>query len=519
MVYPEIPGVQTPRVEWEPGPIVGTLGEEAVDLAAVAGLEADPWQEHFMKRSLSVREDRRYFNKYTKREEFKWQAFENTLIVPRQNGKGSILEIRELAGLYIFGERVLIHTAHNFDTAREAFGRISGLIQDTPSLSRYVKKISNSHGSEGIELKSGQRLLFKTRTASGGRGFTCDFLALDEAMFLGSSQIGALLPTLAARPNSQIYYTGSAGDQDIGDCSQLGSLRERALKQDDPRLYFAEWSIDPCTDRCRADCDKHDPPWAVESYAKANPGLGIRITVEHIESERRSMKLRAFLTERLSVGNYPLSQEGWRVISKGAWLDRQDESSQVGDKFAIAVDTTPDSAYSCIAVCGNQEGDSGLQHVEITVSAETNDKGERLVDHRPGTQWVVPRVIDLWERLKPTCVVIDPVGQAGSFVDDLTAAGVRVVSPSGREYGQACGEFYSAVVPMDGETATLVHIGQATLETALAQADKRKLTDMWAWSKSNSVGDISPLVAATLARWGFKHFPEEETVDPWGEYI
>lgn len=519
MVYPEIPGIQTPRVEWEPAPICGTLGEEAIDLAAVAGLYADPWQEHFIKRALSVRPDLKYFNKYTGRDEAKWQTFENTLIVPRQNGKGSILEIRELAGLFLFGERTLIHTAHNFDTAREGFIRISELIEDTPSLNRYVKRISNSHGSEGIFLKSGQRLLFKTRTASGGRGFTGDFLVLDEAMFLGAAQIGALMPTLAARPNPQIFYTGSAGDQEIGDCSQLGRLRERAIERDDPRLYFAEWSIDPCTDRCRSDCDKHDPSWAVESYAKANPGLGIRITVEHIESERRSMKLKTFLTERLSVGNYPVTGEGWKVISKPAWLARTDYDSQMSEKFALAVDTTPDSGFSCIAACGDQVGNADLQHVEITVGKELNKNGERIVDHRPGTQWVVPRVIDLWERLKPTCVVIDTVGQAGSFIDELEEAGVRVVSPSGREFGQACGEFFAAVVPAEDERATLVHIGQQTLQSAVAQADTRKLTDMWAWSKANSVGDISPLVAATLARWGLKHAPIEEVPDPWGEYV
>jgi hypothetical protein len=35
------------------------------------------------------------------------------LVVPRQNGKGTILEARELAGLFLFGESIL-HTSHEF---------------------------------------------------------------------------------------------------------------------------------------------------------------------------------------------------------------------------------------------------------------------------------------------------------------------------------------------------------------------------------------------------------------------
>jgi hypothetical protein len=51
----------------------------------------------------------------------KWAAFEVGLNVARQNGKGSILEARELAGLFLLGERLIIHSAHEFATSLEAF--------------------------------------------------------------------------------------------------------------------------------------------------------------------------------------------------------------------------------------------------------------------------------------------------------------------------------------------------------------------------------------------------------------
>jgi hypothetical protein len=58
---------------------------------------------------------------------------------------------------------------------------------------------------------SGPRIRYRTRTKGGGRGFTGDCLYLDEAMIISEAMHGALLPTLSARKNPQVWYTGSAG--------------------------------------------------------------------------------------------------------------------------------------------------------------------------------------------------------------------------------------------------------------------------------------------------------------------
>ena len=57
-------------------------------------------------------------------------------------------------------------------------------MEDNPDFSRRVKRVSRSHGEEGIELTTGQRIRFRTRTKGGGRGFSGDCLILDEAMVL-----------------------------------------------------------------------------------------------------------------------------------------------------------------------------------------------------------------------------------------------------------------------------------------------------------------------------------------------
>lgn len=513
-------GVQDPRLFYAPGPIVGNLGQEAIDLANMAGLELDPWQQKTMHQASSVNPDRPFFNSYTGRQELKWECFEVGVMVSRQNGKGSILEARELAGLFLWGERVIIHSAHEFATSKEAFMRIETLIEGCADLSREVKRMSRSHGEEGIELMSGQRLLFKTRTKGGGRGFTGDTLILDEAMYLVAMQVGALLPTLSARPNGQIWYTGSAGDRDS---EQFGAVRARALSgKYDPSLAWLEWSIDAHTEMCPRDCDEHDDPTSIESYAKANPGLGIRISVEHVRKEQRSMKPETFLQERLGVGDWPVIGEAWKIISKEKWAARADEASELSAEYSLAIDVTPDLAYSCIVAAGTPvdgETERPPTHIELTGD-------EYGYDHRAGTQWLVPTVIQICKARPPSYVVVDKATQAGTFWEDLEKAAedakvkINLISPSGREFAQACGDFYRAVCPSRGEDPALVHLDQPPLNRAVSGADKRLLSDMWAWNKRTSSDDISPLVAATLAMWGHKKWLNEKpkTSAPWVWY-
>jgi hypothetical protein len=91
------------------------------------------------------------------------------------------------SGLFFFGERKLIHSAHEFATASEALDRMDDRIAQNPLLKRLVKSVKRSHGEEGVYLRDGRKLLYKTRTKGGGRGFSCDFLGLDEAMHLAET--------------------------------------------------------------------------------------------------------------------------------------------------------------------------------------------------------------------------------------------------------------------------------------------------------------------------------------------
>ncbi|MCX5201054.1 terminase [Streptomyces sp. NBC_00237] len=506
-VAPDLPyGVQEPRLTTVP-PFVSSSGQEAIELAAVAGLELDPWQQHVLHVGLGERADGT------------WSAFETCVNVPRQNGKGAIIEARELAGLFLLGEKLIIHSAHEFKTAIVGFKRIEQLIMNCDDLRKRVARVRRTTGEEAIELLTGQTLRFLARSSGSGRGFTGHCNILDEAMHLGDEGMGALMPTMAAVKNPQVFYLGSAG---IGRLSmQLARLRARALAAvesgvPDPSLAYLEWSIDPHVRECRVDCTEHDDPAAPESVARANPALGYRLSMEHTERERLTMGPDIYARERLGVGDYPSDGgDTWSVISEDAWRALTDGQSKPSDPVAFSLDMTPERSHASICVAG-QSGEA--IHVEV-------------VENRPGTDWVIARAVELTKKWRPRCWVIDGGGPAGSLIKPLVDALTPeeqadlpedertplapVVQPKVREIAQGCGQFYDAVV-----SGALVHIDQAPLATALAGARKRDLGDAWAWARRSEGIDISPLVAATFAAWGLTvevEEPEEE-VEPWAAY-
>ncbi len=287
-------GDQEPRLSSLPPFDSDASGRIAVQLAGEARLELDPWQQLVLEVGLRRRGP-------------KWAAFEVALIVARQNGKGTVLEALELAALFLFPDvRLILHSAHEFKTAAEAFLRVRALIEDHPDFDSQVSRIRTAAGAEAIELKNGKRLRFVARSSGSGRGFTSDLVILDEAYKLGDQEMAALLPTLSARPDPQVWYTSTAGDQGS---IQLGRVRARGVAGGDRSLAFLEWSAQDT-----------DDPAVPQTWARANPGLGIRIDQGYIEREMAALGPDAFARERLSIGDWPMGDAGqWEVVRADTW--------------------------------------------------------------------------------------------------------------------------------------------------------------------------------------------------------
>lgn len=472
-------GAQRPRHLWVPE-YESSAATEALELAATAGLVADQWQEFVTRVLLAERADGR------------WAAFEVALEVARQNGKGGIYEIRELAGLFLFGERLLIHSAHEYKTAEQALDRMEALLEGCADLSREVRTIKRSHGQEGIYLRSGQVLRYFTRTASGGRGFSCDFLGMDEAMKIKHSMHAAMFPTMSARPNPQILYAGSAVDQEtMDDGVVFARLRERGLKGGDPRLAYLGWSApfnhpDEVTEE-----DARNP----EMWAQANPAMGIRITRDYIEMEQRSLSARDFAVERMGVGDWPATDGSTGgKISREAWDKCMDAKSECADPVCFVFDVSPDRLSAAISVAGWRS--DGLPHTEV-------------VDSRTGTGWVAKRLVELVENNEAVGVLYAAKSPAAALVAEIAEESpeLELTPVDTAEHAEACGVFFDLV-----EQARLRHLGTTELAQALRGAATRPLGDAWAWARKSSNVNIAPLVACTLAVWGLKTIVPEPAV-------
>lgn len=481
----ELSGSQTPRLELVPTYFT-SAGDDAVDLAAVAGLNLDPWQQHVLRGSLGESKDGR------------WKAFECGLIVPRQNGKGSILEARELAGLFLFGEKTIIHSAHLFSTAMEHRQRMEALICNS-ELVEYIKGYNGSADPKrlpgiktggtdiSITLQNGNRLKFLARSGGGGRGFSGDVVVLDEAYDLPDAVLAALMPTMASRSlhgSPQIWYTSSAG---MPDSDVLRRIRERAISpsEDDERLYYAEWSVD----------DEADPD-SPESWAQANPSLGIRLSAQFVADERRTMGDEEFKRERLGIW---AKIGGSSAIPPAMWEACADEESTPGASIAFGVDVTPLRDVATIAAASFT--DEGRVHVEI-------------IDRRAGTAWVNDRVKELQERWRPAAIVYDAASQAAPVLADVPRLKRHLTGLDSRTYAQSCGDFFDAITQEN-----IAHINQEELNEAVESCRRSKgASDLWRWTKADSTKDVSPLVAVTLAHYGLTDTARNKSSKKWVVY-
>lgn len=464
-------GAQRPRISVVPAGRNHPAWGEVKGFVAELGVDLDRWQWLVLRSALLRKAGR-------------WAAFTVGVCAPRQNGKNGILEIRELIGPALLGERMLIHTAHLADTSKEAFRRIDDLIDANPWLSRDVKHIWRGNGNEHIEFRNGGRLRFRTRTKGGGRGFSGSPVFLDESMYVPEISMKAILPVISAQPDPQVWYMGSAVDQlEQVDGVAFARVRERALSGDHDRLAYFEWSLDAESPEDVTEAQASDP----EVWAATNPAYGIRISREYLEAESRELDARGFAVERLGVGDWPPTDgSGSQVITLERWDaladDPGDEQARMRDPVVLAFDTTPDRAYSSIVACGSRQ--DGLPQVEIA-------------DRRPGTKWVPGRLAELLERHKVETIYADPAGPAGSIIHLCSELDVDVTVVNAPDMAKACGVMFDTV-----EEKGLRHLGGLEFRSAVRGATRRPLGDAWAWHRRNSTVDISPLVAATLALWG-----------------
>jgi hypothetical protein len=494
-----------PRVNSYP-PYTETLGDLAIDLARTAGLELDPWQQDSINVMCSVDADG------------KWLCFEHAEIVSRQNGKGAILEARVLAGFLLFGEELIIWTAHQYKTAMELFLRVQRLLRNLEKAGEIpagLVKTTYTNGEQGFErTDTGARIKFIARSKDSGRGFSGDLVIIDEAYAYTLLMQEALMPTMSARPNPQICYASSpplSGDTGevlyalrergeaslrarlhaAGDHSRCNKLVECMLldlsRDVDDSLVWRDWGFAGELEQLD-DIDLDDEAlWPL-----ANPGWGLRLTLAFTRKERRGMSREGFARERLGI--WPRKVTGGAgAIDADLWRRLAAPGSERPEDVAFALHVNLMRTHAAIAYAGRRA--DGLIQVGI-------------VDYRPGVSWVLNRIVTLKERWNPIAVGVDT--RSENLLLDLGKAGITgpedndepvrgdLALPGPADVAAAFG----LVVDMC-RREELRHLDEQPLNVAVEGAGTRPLAGGLAWDHKSSV-EVSPLVAATLALWAYE---------------
>lgn len=468
-------GNQIPTNCWVPD-YNRSVGDKCIEFLDAVGIHLDDWQKFTLLESMGLKSNG------------KWGAKEVVLLTPRQNGKTLITEVRELVGLFLLGEKLIIHSAQLFPTAHESYLRMCRLIESCPELDKLVHKKRSGNNNVGIELKNGSRLLYMARGRDPGRGFSGDLVVLDEAYNLATEMIGALIPALSARPNPQIWYASSTGHEDS---DVLLRVRDRGLAHE-PGIALFEFCAE-------AGCSLDDR----EAWYSANPALGIRLDEEFVEMERRTLSDKEFARERLGLWadtqiHAPIDAELWRSLCRCGGTVHKDcarhgAAGQVDSRFVIAVDASPDRSIASIGLAGYTDGES--KQVEI-------------VKDGPGISWCVEAIREMCESPRnppPLAVCVQAGGRAGALIPELEAIGVEVIPFGTKEIMGATGFFYDSC--KDG---SLSHLGDLSLAEGLSGARQYMIGGKvgeseyngWGWSRVDPTVNITGVCAVTYALWG-----------------
>lgn len=473
--------VATPSICHLP-PDVASLdaAQEAIEWGEAYGLNLDADQRMTLTAALGERPDG------------SWAAAEVADFKGRQAGKNDTVKVRQGAGIDLFGERLIIHTAHEFATANEDFLRLVAVYEAYDDLRKSIARVRYANGEQGIEFRSGARIKYRARTGGAGRGFSkADLVIYDEAQHLQPEHLGASFPTMLVNPNFQAWFCGSGGFEGS---RQAWALRRRALFGDGGRFAYTENTAQAISVEDGRIVLAMPEDLLSEEVLATHPGYAHgRVSHESMVTMFNALGPELFARELLCVWEPEPGDESGPVDLRQWSTALVDESSKIVERHCFALDVAHDRSWSAFAVAGRR--DDGRIHVEVI-----------RTDKRTG--WVVGAARALYEaRREP--IRVQKGSPAASFTDELREAGVEVLEVSVAEHAEAVGRFLDAV-HNDG----LRHLRQPSLYGALKVATLRSSGDASVWARRTSRADISPLVAVTLALGGVAQ-PVEEVVDAW----
>ena len=443
-----------------------TDGEKMATVAQILGFNLFAWQQYVSDVGLEKNKDGMY--------KYRTVAAQ----VSRQSGKSKLIETR-IAFELLQPKRHVAYTAQDRNMAKVKWEEHLLSFMMSPRFSKRIARVSKTNGNEKIYMRNGSTYGIVTPNDKGARGLSLNLMVIDEALTHPLSLIANLQPTLATKRNGQLWIMSNAGRP--GQSELLAHYRElghREIADPKNKLAWFEWS--PLSD----DFDYMDEQVWYEAIPSLHEEKGVLL--EAVKEAAQTNSPEIFTKEWLNV--WP-AKDAVQVINTELWDSLARTDIVLGDQVVFGVDISRERDKASIAV-------SGLTRDYTPIE---------LIECKEGTSWVLPKLVELCKKYK-TKVVIDTGSAAASLILELQKQEVGVMAIHLRDYARACGSFYDAV-----QAKTVCHIDDPNLRAAIIGSTKRPLGDSWAWNRSSTT-NITPLVAATLARYGVVTKTDEKPV-------
>jgi hypothetical protein len=464
-------GSARPRVATPPASGDTRYVELILGVHALAGHPAMPWQEHL--HDATARVDAAGA----------WATPDVGVIVARQNGKTDAVTARLITGARFLRDRCLYTTASGA-AAVDTWRRVDTWVDSVPLLRRKVADIKRSNGRERLAFRGGGVIQIATTGGRPPRGFDkVALLVYDEARELRTwAPVAALDPTQAAAGSrAQRLIVSNAGDDRSVVLNAARDAGRDAAEHQEPGPCWLEWSARPGGARDE-----------LAAIAAANPALGHTLELGWLLRKARELPEAEYRTEHLCQWVSLLEA----VVDLDVWdaLEDPDGPLPAVGGLALAFDVALDRSDA--AVCAAWRDPSGRAWVQC-------------VDHRPGTDWLAPRLLELLARWRAPVLAFDAAGPALDVADELARAlaadppglaPVELTGLSGRDYAAACASMLAHITDR-----RLSHAHAAPVRASLSAAGTRPLGDAWAWARRSSTASLAALVAATCALWGHDH--------------
>jgi hypothetical protein len=394
--------------------------------------------------------------------------------VPRQSGKTTLVLSLQIDRSINWGDfQHTLYTAQDRNHSREKWEEQTEYLKHTVLRKQFLQR--RQTGLERTVWRATNSVVGITASGeTSGHGSTLDLAIVDEAWAQKDERLAtAFRPAMMTRRAAQEWWLSTMGTEDSvpwNDRVDDGRARveSQLLHPDECRgIAYFEWSA-----------PDDDDPYDERVWWGCMPALGRTVDVETIRTDSRSLPeadfRRSYLNQR-TVGGKP-------VIEPGLWPRLRNDDIKITGVMALGIDATPDRSFASIAAAGWADSSE-------RVALE-------LIEHRPQMGWLVARLAELAQKWGPATIVLDRASPAGKIAKELETLGLPVTLTDTGAYAGACGAFFDAV--LDGK---VYHRGQPPLDAAVACARKRQIGDTWAWARREG-GDVSPLVAVTLARYG-----------------